>query len=155
MASSISNDLYLSNLQKKERQTGSNILGKDDFMKILMTQLQNQDPSSPMEDKEFISQMATFSSLEQMTNMSSSFDKFIAQQYDNLFIQQSSLIGKNVTYLQETQDESGAVKTESKESKVKAILFENGEAKFQLADGNIIGSNSITKVSNEDVQASK
>ncbi|MCK6257016.1 flagellar hook assembly protein FlgD [Fictibacillus sp. KIGAM418] len=155
MASSISNDLYLSNLQKKERQTGSNILGKDDFMKILMTQLQNQDPSSPMEDKEFISQMATFSSLEQMTNMSSSFDKFIAQQYDNLFIQQSSLIGKNVTYLQETQDESGAVKTESKESKVKAVLFENKEAKFQLADGNVIGSNSITQVSNEDVQASK
>jgi flagellar basal-body rod modification protein FlgD len=52
------------------RRAANDSLGKNDFLKILVAQLQNQDPSNPMEDTQFIAQMAQFSSLEQMQNMS-------------------------------------------------------------------------------------
>lgn len=81
-----------SNVQVNGR-TSSNTLGKDDFLKLLITQLSNQDPTNPMEDTEFISQMAQFSSLEQMTNMSNAFSKmseFLNSQ------EAASTIGKTV-----------------------------------------------------------
>lgn len=45
-------------------------LGKMEFLQLLMTQLENQDPLNPMDDKQFVAQLAQFSSLEQLTNIS-------------------------------------------------------------------------------------
>ena len=53
-------------------------LGKDEFLKILIVQLQNQDPLNPMEDKDFIAQMAQFSTLEQIQNMGRDFQSLKA-----------------------------------------------------------------------------
>jgi len=72
-------------------------LGKDDFLKILITQLSYQDPTSPMEDKQFIAQMAQFSTLEQMTAMASDFSKLTAMLMGN---EASSALGKNVELME-------------------------------------------------------
>ena len=55
------------------KQKGSN-LDKDSFMLLLVTQFKYQDPLNPMEDKEFIAQMAQFSSLEQLMNLNTSME---------------------------------------------------------------------------------
>lgn len=77
----------------------SNNLDKDAFLKLLVTQLQNQDPLSPMEDREFIAQMAQFSSLEQMQNLNDTFAltqatmlEHIAQMNNNLVKSQTNIV---------------------------------------------------------------
>jgi len=63
------------NLALNNTRVAGNELGKDEFLKILITQLTNQDPTEPMQDREFIAQMAQFSTLEQMTNMTGEFQR--------------------------------------------------------------------------------
>ena len=57
------------------RKSGYDALDKNSFLKLLVTQLSKQDPTNPMNDREFISQMAQFSSLEQMNNVANSMNK--------------------------------------------------------------------------------
>ncbi|MCC7124560.1 MAG: hypothetical protein IT178_06915 [Acidobacteria bacterium] len=52
-----------------------NTLGQDAFMKLLITQLQNQDPTQPQADGEFLAQLATFSQLEQLQSMNEKLDR--------------------------------------------------------------------------------
>jgi flagellar basal-body rod modification protein FlgD len=84
------NSIYDNNNSFQEK----NKLGKDDFLRILTTQLSHQDPSSPLQDKDFIAQMATFSSLEQMTNLNTAFEKFANTQMS----QYAAAIGKEISW---------------------------------------------------------
>jgi len=85
-------------------------LGKDDFLKLLIMQLTHQDPSAPMNDREFISQMAQFSSLEQMTNMSTEFGKLKNLLQLN---QAVNLLGKKVEVTEGSKVVQGVVEAVS------------------------------------------
>ena len=75
------------------RQQG--LLGKDDFLKLLIGQLQHQDPMSPSDPSEQMGQMTQFSILEQLSNLAQSQQAAASNDYDQ---QAVALIGRTVTY---------------------------------------------------------
>ena len=79
--------------------SGNNILGKDDFLNLLVTQLQHQDPLSPMDSAEFTSQLAQFSSLEQMSNVNTNLEVLQLYQASINNSQAVGFIGKTIKAL--------------------------------------------------------
>ena len=86
--------------------SASQNLGKDEFMKILIAQLTHQDPTEPMKDTEFIAQMAQFSTLEQITNMTQDFSKLAGILSSS---QALGLLGKSVELVDGGRVVSGIV----------------------------------------------
>ncbi|MDQ0217071.1 flagellar hook assembly protein FlgD [Peribacillus cavernae] len=144
----IDSSLLLSGSQEKQRKTGSDVLGKDDFLKILMTQLQNQDPSSPMEDKDFIAQMATFSTLEQITNMGKSIDKFVQMEQQNKLISYNQFVGKDVTWHKVIpgEDPNAQPAVENGTGLITSIQFKNDSVYLILEDGTTLEPGNISQV---------
>jgi flagellar basal-body rod modification protein FlgD len=70
-------------------------LGKDAFLKLLVAQLQHQDPGNPMDSSAFMGQLAQFSSLEQMTNVATAVDKLTAS---NTVTQSVGLLGHELVF---------------------------------------------------------
>lgn len=116
-------------------RTASQELGKDDFLKLLLTQLSNQDPTRPMENTEFIAQMAQFSSLEQMTNMSTEFAKLANVLNSNEAV---SLLGKNVTISTGDTSVNGVVEAvtrgEDPQVEVNGMLYSMDQIKSVYGD---------------------
>ena len=95
--------------------TNGTSMGKEDFLKLMLAQLQNQDPLSPMEGTEFASQLAQFTSLEQLMNLNDSMDTSINANY---YLSQSinntlaaTLIGKEVKLSGNTFQNNGQEST--------------------------------------------
>ncbi|MGE4311602.1 flagellar hook assembly protein FlgD [Desulfovibrio sp.] len=99
MASTITSSLNQTNNEFNtalSKQKGSS-LDKDSFMLLLVTQFKYQDPLNPMDDKEFIAQMAQFSSLEQLMNLNTSMESLTTATNNQQMINATSYIGKQVT----------------------------------------------------------
>ena len=79
----------------------SNNLDKDAFLKLLVTQLANQNPLNPVEDKEFIAQLAQFSSLEQMQDLNSNITEVGDELMNTLDNMNSNEVSANMEILKE------------------------------------------------------
>ena len=78
------------------RQLGGNALGKDDFLKLLVTQLRNQDPLNPLDQNQFLAQTAQFSSLEQLQSINQELSNLSAASTGPNLGQAAALLGKTV-----------------------------------------------------------
>ena len=115
------------------KKTSQN-LGKDDFIKILITQLSHQDPIAPMEDKEFIAQMAQFSALEQQTNMAKGIETLTKLSLSSAV----GYVGRTVGYT----GEDGSAKAGT----VQYVEFKDGAVTLQLADGTSLPLEQVEQV---------
>jgi flagellar basal-body rod modification protein FlgD len=79
----------------------SDSLGKEDFLKLLVAQLTHQDPTNPVQDTEFVSQLATYSGLEQQMTMNKNLETLIAAQSLSTAASATSLIGSVISYVDE------------------------------------------------------
>jgi len=122
--------------------TGSNTLGEDDFLTLLVAQLQHQDPLDPQDNTEFIAQLAQFSSLEAQTSTNDKIDELIDAQSSSEQSAAFSLLGQDVIvasdsfYLQGDSIELGFSIDQTAASANLTITDENGNsvASFTLDD---------------------
>ncbi|MDF3931556.1 flagellar hook assembly protein FlgD [Pseudomonas citronellolis] len=77
-------------------ETGTSALGKDSFLQLLVTQLNNQNPLDPQDNTQFVSQLAQFSSLESMENLDTTLGNFYSSFQSSQALQASSLVGRSV-----------------------------------------------------------
>lgn len=115
--------------------TGGTVMGKEDFLKMLLAQLQNQDPLSPMDGTQFASQLTQYSSLEQLINLNSSMDTSINANY----------------YLSQSINNTLAATLIGKEVKLNGSSFQNdGQANTTLGYNLSTAASSVTiKIYNE------
>jgi flagellar basal-body rod modification protein FlgD len=117
-------------------------LDKTAFMDLLVAQLKNQDPLDPASNEEFVGQLATFSSLEQLENVNDNIMTMVLLQQSNALLEQmtqsSGLIGQSVDWLNPQTGESGS-------GIVQSVKIEEGTA-FLDVDGQSVALLDITKV---------
>jgi len=128
----------------------SSSLDKDAFLKLLVSQVKNQDPMQPQGSTEYVAQLAQFSSLEQMQNLNDNIVGLALLQQNNALMSQltqsSSLIGQQVEW---TDPETGDVHT----GEVTSVKLQDGLALLEI-DGEDVPLGNVTQVlgpANDDI----
>ena len=111
-------------------------LGENDFLQLMMDQLKNQDPLSPADPTQYLSQLAQFSSLEQQNSIASSAASQATQSATSSAL---SLLGHTVSY----QDSSGVIQTGT----VSKVDFSSTGPTLTIGTTSGIGLSSITEAS--------
>lgn len=133
--SSVNSSSYTTSNTTSTRNTSSE-LGKDDFLNLLVTQLKYQDPLNPTDNTEYISQLAQFSSLEQMNNMNTGISS----------IQALTMTGK---YITASVTDSSTGETSTVEGTVDSVKMKNGEATL-VVNGTEVSLDDVTNVYDYD-----
>ena len=110
-----------------------------DYMKLLITQLQNQNPLEPLDNNEMASQLAQFSQLQQLESMNSSFAEILAtteRTYAN------SLIGKEVSFMSETETDTA----ETTSGVVEQVINDDDGEVFLLVGDHTIALENVMSV---------
>lgn len=118
-----------------ETQSKSSI-GQEDLFKILLAQLQYQDPLEPIDNQEFIAQLAQFTELEQTRSLNEKIDQLLLTQSVN---QSVTLIGKTIQVQLESATEVGTVI---------AVAFNDGDPRLtiQTSDNRVISDINLSKI---------
>ncbi len=114
---------------------GNGQLGKDDFLKLFVAQLQHQDPMNPMENADFMGQMASFSTLEQISKMAAANEQLASQ---SSLTGAVNLLGRTVTY-------TGADKV-TKTGPVEQVATVDGKTVLTVAGLSGVDPTSITQI---------
>mgnify|MGYP002621761604 CR=1 FL=1 len=120
---------HASNVRAAAADKDKNVLGKDDFLHLLVTQLRNQNPLEPLSNTEYIAQMAQFTSVEQLMNLVGEMSAL----RNNLGIA-SSLIGKSVEWVEMDQQTGQPV---TRQGIVDSIVVRDGEPLAKIGNQEI------------------
>jgi len=97
VTSNLSSIARTSDVQAKQAQAStSNAMGKDAFLRLFTTQLQNQDPTDPVKNEAFVAQLAQFSQLEATTSMAGALDNLVASLKGDKLMTGAALVGRQV-----------------------------------------------------------
>lgn len=138
---------------KQDKKSSNDITDSNMFLKLMLKQMEQQDPTEPTDNSQWLAQMAQYSSLEAMNNLNASFGEVsnkISELSDavassNIISQTLSLVGKDVTVSVPVTNDDGSVSYQDITGSVDEVSFENGDGMIKV-NGNTYSIASIKSI---------